>query len=159
MEIADHSHAREENTNIHITREGHWFTGDKKIVNFRVVSHFKQSLFRDAKGIYVYQTFRQFAEKGYITVKGPLLHVFRIDRNEIMLDSLDTLPTASAKIYQNTEDEALYLYYERLDCYASIPAAVAPALGELLSEDNGVVYFNGKPVASTAITAWSGSAE
>lgn len=155
MKVVDHSQAREENTSIRITREGHWFTGDKKIVNYRVVSHFKQSLFRDAKGIYVYQTFRQFAEKGYIAVQGPLLSVFRVDQNEIMLDSLDTLPTATVKIYQNTEDEALYLYYERLGCYASIPAAVAPAFGELLSEDKGVVYFNDKPVTSMAIIAWS----
>lgn len=154
-QVFDHSGAREEFTNIRVTREGRWFTGDKEIVNYKVISHFKQHLFRDAKGIYIYQTFRQFAEKGYITVEGPLLSVFRADRERLTFDSLDTLPVTEAEVIQNSEDEALYVYYPRLGCYASVPAAVSPDFAALLSEEGERILFCGRPVKAQRISTWS----
>ncbi len=149
-----HSSAREEFTNIRVTREGRWFTGPKEIINFKVISHFKQSLFRDAKGIYIYQTFRQFAEKGYITVEGPLLSIFRIDGSQLILDSLDELPVVEAEIVLNSDDEAPYVWYPRLGCYANVPAGVAPYFSELLEENEDSFTFYGKPVETRAITEW-----
>ncbi|MCS6972692.1 MAG: hypothetical protein NZL89_06670 [Leptospiraceae bacterium] len=155
MPIAEHAGAREEFTNIRVNREGRWFTGDREIVNWKVISHFKQNLFRDEKGIYIYQEFRQFSEKGYITVEGPLLAVFRVDKDKLTFDSLDTLPVATAQVVQNTEDDALYVFYPRLGCYASVPAAVAPDFAELLAEDEGLVLFCGRPVPRIRIEQWS----
>jgi hypothetical protein len=150
-----HDAAREEFTNIRVTRDGRWFTGSKEIVNYKVVSHFKQHLFRDEKGIYIYQTFRQFAEKGYITVEGPLLSVFRADREKLTFDSLDTLPVAEAQVVQNSEDDALYVYYPRLGCYASVPAAVSPDFALLLSEEGERILFCGRPIEVRVIDRWA----
>lgn len=150
-----HQNAREEFTNIRVARDGRWFTGNKEIVNWKVIAHFKQHLFRDAKGIYIFQTFKQFSEKGYITVEGPLLSVFRADREKLTFDSLDTLPVAEAEVVQNSEDEALYVYYPRLRCYASVPAAVAPDFAALLSEAGGCILFCGRPITQRKIVAWS----
>ena len=154
-EIFQHKNAREEFTNIRVTREGRWFTGAKEIINYKVISHFKQQLFRDDKGIYIYQTFRQFAEKGYITVEGPLLSVFRADEANLTLDSLDTFPVAEAQVIQNSDDEALYVYYPRLGCYASVPASVSPDFAKLLSEEGELTLFCGRPIEVRPITTWS----
>lgn len=154
-QVFDHSGAREEFTNIRVTREGRWFTGAKEIINYKVISHFRQHLFRDDKGIYIYQTFRQFAEKGYITVEGPLLSVFRADRENLTFDSLDTLPVAEAQVVQNSEDEALYVYYPRLGCYASVPASVSPDFSALLIEEGEVILFCGRPIEVRSIADWS----
>lgn len=151
----DHKNAREEFTNIRVTREGRWFTGPKEIINYKVISHFKQHLFRDSKGIYIYQTFRQFAEKGYITVEGPLLSVFRADHEQLTFDSLDTLTLADAQVVQNSDDEALYVYYPRLACYASVPASVSPDFAKLLSEEGEQILFCGRPIKVQQITTWS----
>ncbi len=154
-EILQHQNAREEFTNIRVTREGKWFTGAKEIVNYKVISHFKQHLFRDEKGIYIYQTFRQFAEKGYITVEGPLLSVFRADQEKLTLDSLDILPVREAEVVQNSDDEALYVFYPRLKCYASVPAAVSPDFAELMSEEGERILFCGRLIEVKSITVWS----
>jgi len=152
--IPDHSSAREEFTNIRVTREGKWFTGIKEIVNWKVVSHFKQHLFRDEKGIYIYQTFRQFSEKGYITVEGPLLAVFRVEADKIILDSLDEIGEDAADVIVNTEDELPYVLYPRLRCYASVPAAVAPYFSEVITETAGGFLVYGRPVRREAISSW-----
>ncbi|MFZ5629957.1 MAG: hypothetical protein ACOY5B_12565 [Spirochaetota bacterium] len=154
-QVFDHSGAREEFTNIRVTREGRWFTGAKEIINYKVISHFKQHLFRDDKGIYIYQTFRQFAEKGYITVEGPLLNVFRADREKLTFDSLDILPVAEAQVVQNSEDESLYVYYPRLRCYASVPASVSPDFAMLLSEEGESILFCGRPIKAQTMSTWS----
>lgn len=159
MTLPDHSSAREEFTNIRITRgrgtsAGRWFTGSKEIVNYKVISHFKQNLFRDEKGIYIYQTFKQFSEKGYITVEGPLLEVFRVDRDKITFDSLDEMPTATAEVVMNEDDEAAYVYYPRLGCYAVVAASASPDFSTLLSEEGDVFLFCGRPLRRQKITAW-----
>jgi hypothetical protein len=148
-----HESAREEFTNILVNREGRWFTGPKEIINDKVISHFKQNLFRDEKGVYIYQTFKQFSEKGYITVKGPLLEVFRIDADKITLDSLDTVALGNAEITVNSDDEALYLRYDRLGCYASVPAAVAPDFAAFIEEEPEP-SFAGRPLRRQPIISW-----
>ncbi len=151
-----HEGAREEFTNIRVTRDSRWFTGAKEIVNFKVISHFKQNLFRDSKGIYIYQTFRAFAEKGYIAVEGPLLAVFRVDEQKITFDSLDEVPLTAVDVVLNTADETLYVYYPRLACYAAIPAGVVPYFSEYLHETaDGEHTFCGKPVVARAIENWT----
>lgn len=150
----DHSSAREEFTNIRVTREGKWFTGVKEIVNWKVVSHFKQHLFRDAKGVYIYQTFRQFAEKGYIRVEGPLLAVFRADAQKIFFDSLDELAKDDVEVILNAEDNLPYVFYPRLGCYASVPAAVAPSFSEIMTETGSGFSVYDRPVLQTPITSW-----
>jgi len=150
-----HSHAREEFTNIRVSRERRWFTGVKEIINYKVISHFKQNLFRDSKGIYIYQTFGKFSEKGYITVEGPLLTVFRVDSKKLVFDSLDEIVAADADLFINADDEALYVFYPRLGCYAAVPASVAPDFAALI-EDNaeGVLYF-GRLLSRRKIISWS----
>jgi hypothetical protein len=150
----DHAHARSEHTNIRVSLEGRWFTGTKEIVNDKVISHFKQSLFRDDTGIYIYQTFRQFAEKGYITVEGPLLSVFRIDAENVTFDSLDTLPMREAEVCIDEADGNPYLFFPRLQCYASIGAGVSPYFSEFLEESGDGFTFCGKPVKVKSITVW-----
>ncbi len=159
-EAPDHSAAREEFTNIRVSRDRSsgaslWFTGPKQIVNDKVISYFKQHLFRDAKGIYIYQTFRQFAEKGYITVEGPLLEVFRVDAEKITFDNLDELPTAEVRVTLNSDDEAPYIYYPRLQCYATVAAGVSPFFSEFLAEQGDGFTFCGKPVLVEQISRWS----
>lgn len=150
-----HSNAREEFTNIRVTRQSHWFTGPKEIINHKVISHFKQNLFRDAKGIYIYQTFREFAEKGYITVEGPLLAVFRVDEEKIIFDSLDELPLNDTEVIQNSEDEALYVFYPRLACYAGVPAGVVPYFSAHLQETADGFTFFGKKISQRLIDRWA----
>lgn len=152
--IPDHSSAREEFTNIRVTREGRWFTGAKEIVNWKVVSHFKQHLFRDEKGIYIYQTFRQFSEKGYITVEGPLLAVFRVEPEKMVLDSLDELVEDEVGVVVNAEDDLPYVFYPRLGCYASVPAAVAPSFSEIMTETPAGFKVYGRLAKRDAITTW-----
>ena len=153
--LPDHSNAREEFTNIRVTRDSRWFTGAKEIINFKVISHFKQHLFRDSKGIYIYQIFREFAEKGYITVEGPLLAVFRVDNDKITFDSLDELALNATEVVLNTDDEALYVYYPRLGCFAAVPAGVVPYFSEYLHESaEGGHTFCGRPVESRTIGQW-----
>jgi hypothetical protein len=155
----DHSVAREEFTNIRISRDrssgaSRWFTGPKEIVNEKVISYFKQHLFRDAKGIYIYQEFRQFSEKGYITVEGPLLEVFRVDAEKITFDNLDEVPTAVVEVVLNSDDEAPYVYYPRLQCYAAVGAGVSSSFSEFLTEAVDGFLFHGKPVPVTKISHW-----
>jgi hypothetical protein len=150
-----HESAREEFTNIRVSREGRWFTGEKEIINFKVISHFKQNLHRDANGIYIYQTFREFAEKGYITVAGPLLSLFRIDGDRLIFDSLDELPLAQITVVLNSDDGAPYIWYPRIGCYASVPAGVSPYFAELLEEVGDRFAFCGRPVEVRVITGWS----
>lgn len=154
MTGADHKNAREEFTNIRVTRDSRWFTGPKEIINYKVISHFKQHLFRDAKGIYIYQTFRQFAEKGYISVEGPLLAVFRVESDRLILDSLDEIPLSETELLLNSEDQALYIKYPRLGCYATVPAAVAPDFSALLTETGDEVQFQGRPITALQIERW-----
>ncbi|AFM13251.1 hypothetical protein [Turneriella parva] len=149
-----HETAREEFTNIRVARDGRWFTGAKEIINFKVISHFKQNLFRDAKGVYIYQTFRQFAEKGYITVEGPLLSVFRIDGDTLIFDSLDAVPLDELRVVLNSDDESPYIYYDRLGCYANVPAGVAPYFSERLEQQGDLFTFCGKPVELRSIAVW-----
>lgn len=154
-QVFDHSNAREEFTNIRITRASRWFTGEKEIINHKVISHFKQNLFRDGKGIYIYQTFREFAEKGYITVEGPLLSVFRVDEQKIIFDSLDEIALSDADVVQNSEDEALYVFYPRLGCYASVPAGVVPYFSAHLKETADGFTFFGKIIGERLIDRWA----
>ncbi|MBV6492101.1 MAG: hypothetical protein LDLANPLL_00092 [Turneriella sp.] len=152
--IQEHAHAREEFTNVRVSRAGTWFTGEKPIINYNIISHFKQNLFRDTKGVYIYQTFRQFAEKGYITVEGPLLSVFRVDENILTFDNLDTLPSHSAKIIQNLKDGSLYVFYPRLGCYASVPASVSPDFSLFLEEKVDGFTFCGTLIEKKRIIQW-----
>jgi hypothetical protein len=148
-----HESAREEFTNIRVNREGRWFTGPKEIINFKVISHFKQNLFRDAKGIYIYQTFRQFAEKGYITVEGPLLSVFRIDGDRLIFDSLDAVPLENACGFEQRRRSAIYLLRaSRLLCQRSRRGCAVFFRAARRAGD--VFTFCGKPVEMRAITDW-----
>lgn len=154
-EILGHENAREEFTNIRVTRESRWFTGPKEIINDKVISHFKQSLFRDSKGVYIYQTFREFAEKGYITVEGPLLAVFRLDAGNMILDSMDEIALTEVDVVLNTDDESLYVHYPRLDCYAAIPAGVVPYFSEYLTETGDGILFCGREIRKMPVRIWS----
>ncbi|HRP69771.1 MAG TPA: hypothetical protein PLY93_09605 [Turneriella sp.] len=145
---------REEFTSIRVTREGKWFAGAKEIINYKVISHFKQNLFCDEKGVYIHQTFHQFAEKGYIIVEGPLLSVFRIDDTTLTLDSLDTMPINETEVIQNSDDDALYVFYPRLKCYASVPASVAPDFSRYLEEEGDGFTFLKKPIERKKIQVW-----
>lgn len=149
-----HSTAREEFTNIRISREANWFTGAKEIINYKVISYFKQNLFRDSKGIYIYQTFGKFSEKGYITVAGPLLSVFRVDREKLVFDSLDEITAADADLFVNADDEALYVFYPRLGCYATVSASVAPDFAGLLEDGTEGVRYFGRALTKRKIISW-----
>jgi len=150
--MRDHSGAREEFTNITVDEWGRWFTDKKKIINEKILSHFKQNLFRDETGIYIYQTFHEHAEKGYISVHGPLLALFRISDDSFIFESLDEQKISETEIILYGERPLLRV--NRLGAWAHISAGVSPYFSERLTEDNGTFEFNRSIIAVKKNIDW-----
>lgn len=110
---------REEFTDIRVENDGSWYAkGGKKIVNRDILKYFKQGLHRDKKGIYIYNEFGPFREKGYIKVFGPVVQVADFDSKNIYLDNDDTITLEpSLKIVMDSKDRP-FVYYEPLQTWA-----------------------------------------
>ena len=148
-----HTGAREEFTQIRIDALGRWFAGEQPIINEKVLSHFKQNLFRDEKGIYIYQAFHEHAEKGYILVQGPLLALFRIERDLFIFESLEKQKISETEIILYEEHPLLRI--NRLNAWANILAGISPYFSEKLTEKNEVFYFAGLQIPCEKNIKWS----
>ena len=85
MQSASPLPPREEYTDINIRENGEWYTGNRKIINTNVLDYFQSNLHRDEKGIYIFNRFGEFSEKGYVKIKGPVMPVIDLDQDRFLL--------------------------------------------------------------------------
>lgn len=107
---------REEFTFITIDVDGKWFNKEKQIINEDVLAFFKKNLHRDNKGIYIYNTFKGFSEKGYVIVNGPVCRVTDYTGSEFILETSETI--ARNQVQMILFDNRLFIEIPRLKAMA-----------------------------------------
>ena len=152
-ESAESFPPREEYTNILIDRSGHWYTGDKQIINDHVLHYFRENLQHDEKGVFIWNVFGKFKEKGYIKVHGPVFSVIAINEDGFHINNGHQYSFDQVRL---VVDEKLnpFLALNKLGVWAIFPSKVANEFGVLLEEKNGDFYFKGKIVETQEITEW-----
>ena len=145
---------REEFTRIRVDPSGKWYTGNLRIKNEKVLGFFKKNLHRDEKGIYIYNTFGEFSEKGYIKVGGPLLKVVELDQNQFTLENGEIILSTNSEIIS---DEGLtpYLRIPSLGAWASLSSYAAVKFGEFTHESGEGFFFQRIKIKMCRDIEWS----
>lgn len=130
---------REEFTDICIDADGRWFTGNKPIVNTKVLDYFRKNLCKDEKGAFIWNEFGPFREKGYIKVLGPALSVIGIQENSFILNNGALVKNAQGLLV--LFNEIPYLKVISIGVWASFPGRVANDFAKDLYERDGCFYF------------------
>lgn len=147
-----HENAREEFTSIRIAADGSWYAKDKKIINPDVLNYFRKNLYRDEKGVYIYNEFRNLKEKGYISVEGPVDFVKDYDGKFFYLSSGMKIAVEEAILARMGEQ--VYLFIPSLKAWAFFTQKIFLSLIDYLEEKNGELYFFGKKVAFYENMKW-----
>lgn len=151
---------REEFTDIRVAPDGTWYAkGGRKIINRDILRYFKRGLNRDEKGIYIYNEFGPFREKGYIKIEGPpvLVSDFDCDTKKIYLDNDDELTLDSSLNLVMTLEDRPFVFYEKLKTWAGFHRGAFFRFMEVLSktvEETGELRFCGVSVASVENISW-----
>lgn len=148
-----HEGAREEFTDIRVDSRGAWFTGEKKIINEEVLRFFRANLYRDKKGIYVFNEFRGFKEKGYIKVEGPVMMVEQISSGSLILSDGTRLSLDAAELAVDASGVP-YVKIERLGAWAGFPARSAHAFASGLQEQGKEFFWQGRRVVEYQQIPW-----
>ena len=145
---------REEFTQIRIDITGTWYTGGLKIINPKILLFFKTHLYRDKKGIYIYNTFGEFSEKGYIKIEGPLLQIIDIVEDSLVLENKETIFNQDAEIML---DEHLIPYAKlpRLQVWSVFSSKSAVKFGTMIEELNGQYFWLGNKIKVLSDIKWS----
>ncbi len=146
--------SREEVTQIRIDKTGVWYTGDLKITNQKILLFFRKNLHRDKKGIYIFNTFGKFSEKGYIKIEGPLLKIIDISKQYLLLNNGEKIVSESAEIILNQELTP-YLKLPKLKAWAILSSNSAVQFGEIIKESYGVFSWFGSKVEVLDKINWS----
>jgi hypothetical protein len=144
MQSASPLPSREEYTDINIRENGEWYTGNKKIINTNVLDYFQSNLHKDEKGIYIFNRFGKFSEKGYITIRGPVMPVIDLGQKRFLLKGDKKIRFTDAQLILSA---TLVPYLKLLDlgCFAAIPSHIAARLAENFEEmSTGEFLFNDK---------------
>ncbi|MCB1141924.1 MAG: hypothetical protein H7A24_05260 [Leptospiraceae bacterium] len=80
----------EENTRkfdseIKISSENKWYYRESEIVLDKVLDFFKENLNEDELGIYIFNQYKQFSEKGYLECEGIPLRILNLEENNELL--------------------------------------------------------------------------
>ncbi len=145
---------REEFTQIRIDRTGAWYTGDLKIINLKILLFFKGNLYRDKKGIYIYNTFGKFSEKGYIKVEGPLLQITDVVEEHFVLENGETIPNQDLEIILD-EKLTAYAKLPRLQAWSIFSSKSAVKFGEIIEEVNDQYFWLGNKIKVSNHIEWS----
>ncbi len=131
---------REEFTDIRVDRDGQWYTRDRLIINKRILAFFKTNLHRDEKGIYIYSNFRQFSEKGYIKVGGPILWVTDIMQGNFVLETNAYVPIERCQIILDDQERPL-IFLPALEAWAGLTKNALMQFGEDMKEKDGKFFW------------------
>jgi hypothetical protein len=155
MQSASPLPPREEYTDINIRENGEWYTGNRKIINTNVLDYFQSNLHRDEKGIYIFNRFGEFSEKGYVKIKGPVMPVIDLDQDRFLLKGDKKILFNDAQLILSA---ALVPYLKLLDlgCFAAIPSHIAARLAENFEEmSTGEFLFEDKTLQIENPIAWT----
>lgn len=133
MQSASPLPPREEYTDINIRENGEWYTGNRKIINANVLDYFQCNLHKDEKGIYIFNRFGKFSEKGYIKINGPVMPVIDLQEGTFLLKGDKKIVFNDAQLILSA---ALvpFLRLSDLGCFAAIPSHIAARLAESFAE-------------------------
>ena len=144
---------REEFTDIRVDKSGRWFTGSKQIINAQVLKYFRANLQHDDKGVFIWNIFGKFREKGYIKVEGPVFSVSAILDKTFHLNNGQSYSHDSVQLVMTPQEEPL-LAVKALGVWAGFPSRVANEFAEYLTEKEGQFFFKGQPVETREINSW-----
>lgn len=92
---------------IIIDSSSRWFFRGNEITLDTVLTYFRENLFEDEQGIYIFNTYGNLTEKGYLTCIGYPLRVVNLEFAETSLifigDNKSTLPLSESKIFVDRE--------------------------------------------------------
>ncbi len=148
-----HAGAREEFTDIRVDGRGVWYTGNRQIVNEEVLRFFRANLYRDEKGIYIFNEFRGFREKGYIRVEGPVMMVEQITGDNLVLSNGRSLSLDSAVLAVDGSGLP-YVKIAGLGAWAGFPARSTHVFADGLQEKGGEFFWRGKKVIAYERMPW-----
>lgn len=144
---------REEFTDIKVDARGRWFTGRKPIINKGVIAYFQQNLHRDDKGIYVFNRFGPFSEKGYIKVEGPVKMVYRVNDDHFLLLSGEVINFSDAGLVMNSEHRPL-LRLSELQAWAGFDWNTTTQFIDDLSEEGDDLLWRGEVIRVVDEIIW-----
>ncbi len=131
---------RVEFTNISVQKNGKWFTNGREIINTRVLSFFKKSLYRDQTGIYIENEFGLLKEKGYIKVHGPILSVHSIEGRFFLLENGEHIKIQCSHLVLDN-NLSPYLKVSRLNAWSFFDHTSAGQLANLIRETDNTFFF------------------
>ena len=103
---------------ISITKDGSWHYKKNKIINSKVLEYFKKNLFRDTKGYFIHNQWKNLKEKAYLDfVEASPLNVLSIlfDSSQIIiyLDSKEELNVSPKHLVFFAEDYLGVILYKK----------------------------------------------
>ena len=145
---------REEFTDINVDSKGDWFTKDRLITNEKVLAYFKDNLHYDEKGLYIFNRFGRFSEKGYIKVNGPVLKVIRVYEEIFLLENGLQVPIKDVRLVFNAELHP-YLYLSSFKAWASFSRQGYLQLGDHIKEIDDNFFFENKALEIVNSIDWA----
>ena len=145
---------RIEATGIQVREDGRWYRKDIPIQNRKVLSYFKNNLHRDPKGIFIFNTFKEFAEKGYINIHGPVLKVTDIKTNLFLLETGEAIHRNKARLMMN-QKMTLFLKIPRLGAWAVFSRELSDRLAEMIEMVGEKYIWDGKEIKIATKIKWS----
>ena len=145
---------RVEFTDIQVRENGKWYTKNIPIKNQKILHYFKGNIHRDEKGIYIFNTFGRFSEKGYIKVNGPVFKVVDIKENTFLLETGEEVDKEEAKILL-TQDMTPLLKVPRLRAWAIFSRELSAALGDIIETSGDRYTWRGIEIPMSKNIEWS----
>ncbi|MDX1957519.1 MAG: hypothetical protein SFU98_03045 [Leptospiraceae bacterium] len=140
-----HVNAREFDSEIFIDEKDKWIFRGNEITLKEVLDHFKQNLFEDEKGVYIYNTMGNLAEKGYVNLLGFPLHIFNFEQKGnqsfFYTDSKEILDVKDLIFYINSEERIYCKKYNDSKIKYSLTKSVLGVLTMKLVEIDNAYFF------------------
>ena len=144
---------RIEFTDIQVRENGKWYTKNIPIQNKKILEYFKKNLHRDEKGIYIFNTFGQFSEKGYIKANGPILKVTDIKKDAFTLETGEEIKKIEAKILLGHKMTP-FLEVPRLKTWAVFSRELSDILGDIIEISGDKYIWRGEEIPVVETVEW-----
>ena len=141
-------------TDIQVKEDGRWYSKNILIQNLRILSYFKKNLHRDQKGIFIFNTFKELSEKGYMVIRGPVLKVTDIEKNLFLLETGETIHKNKAKLVLS-QKMTLLLKIPRLRAWAFFSKELSDSLAEMIEISGEKYFWNRKEIKVVPKIKWS----
>lgn len=124
---------------IEIRESGDWYFRDRKLINRRILAYFKSNLHRDEGGIYILNTYREFVEKGYVTIRGPVLSAASVLDDRIVLEDNSEIPFHSLDL--NLYKETLLFSLPILNVWGKFSRDAYLKIADFIEDKDEAFYF------------------